>query len=385
MNICIVGPSFGYGGANMVASRIGKELSRYHNVYYYSFRFEGNYLEIPEESLFFYKKKRNGVIEKAKKVWELLRNSGEFTPDKYVKAEISYLSNLISEKKIDFIILNSFNSATLFAKALKERFPDIPVVSWMHESVEHSFNILTKRYPKAFIEGIRCSDTIVCLTKQDYEKFTQYNDNVEIIYNPVSFENEEISDLTTKTISFVTRLDIKTKGLDVLAKVANRLPKNWSIELAANSRDNQLQLFQKLLSKENTENNIHFVGPKKGQELINHYLNSSIFISTSRFEALPLVFLEAMSCGLPIVSFDHSGAKEILDNGKYGILVPRMDDEKMALEIERLIKDTSLRQEYQQLSLERAEDFRLDKILNQWLTLIENRGEKNGIHLKKTE
>lgn len=374
MNICIVGPSFGYGGANIVASKIGKKLNEHHNVFYFSFRSEGNYLDIPKESLFFYKKNRNKLIEKVKKGWEILKNSGEFTPAKYVEAEITYLSKLINEKKIDFIILNTFNSTTLFAKVLKERFPEIPIVSWMHESVEQSFNVLTRKYTKAFIEGISCSDVIVCLTKQDYEKFAQYNDHVEIIYNPISFENEEISDLTTEAISFVTRLDIKTKGLDVLVKVANRLPNNWSIELAANSRDNQLQVFQKLLSKENGERNIHFVGPKKGQELINHYLNSSIFISTSRFEALPLVFLEAMSCGLPIVSFDHSGAKEILDNGKYGILVPRMDDEKMALEIEKLIKDKSLRQDYQRLSLERAKDFRLDNILKQWLYLIEESG-----------
>ncbi|MGH2211235.1 glycosyltransferase, partial [Enterococcus faecalis] len=78
---------------------------------------------------------------------------------------------------------------------------------------------------------------------------------------------------------------------------------------------------------------------------------SSIFLSTSRVEALPLVLIEAMSCGLPIVSFDHSGANEILREGKYGVLGSNLDSKKMVEELEKLMSDKVLREKYQQLSL----------------------------------
>lgn len=56
MNICIVSPSFGHGGANIIASKIGKELSKTHNVFYYGFKTEANYMDLPEDKLFFIRK-----------------------------------------------------------------------------------------------------------------------------------------------------------------------------------------------------------------------------------------------------------------------------------------------------------------------------------------
>ncbi|EGO8664341.1 glycosyltransferase [Enterococcus faecalis] len=370
MNICIVSPSFGHGGANIIASKIGKELSKTHNVFYYGFKTEANYMDLPEDKLFFYKKKHNSYIQKIRKGFETLYNSGEFTPSKYVKAEIAYLYELIAKEKIDFVILNTFVSTTYFARALKLVFPELPVIAWMHEAVDYSFNVLAKKYLTSFVEAIKVTDGIVCLTERDYQKFIQYNQNVKIIYNPVLFNNKEIASLDVEKVSFVSRLDINVKGLDILVDVANDLNTKWPIVIAANHRDNQLELFQELLKK-NTKNNIEYVGPKKGNSLIEHYLDSSIFLSTSRVEALPLVLIEAMSCGLPIVSFDHSGANEILREGKYGVLVSNLDSKKMVEELEKLMSDKVLREKYQQLSLKRAEDFKLEKILPKWLMLIE--------------
>ena len=87
---------------------------------------------------------------------------------------------------------------------------------------------------------------------------------------------------------------------------------------------------------------------------------------TSRWEGFGLVLTEAMSFGLPIISFDNSGANEVLDNGKYGLLVEQGNVENFSKELNRMISSYELRKEYSQKSLERIIDFDIEHIIKQW-------------------
>lgn len=53
MNICIVSPSLGYGGSNIIAATLGKELNKNHNLVYYSYKYTDNYSNLPEEKYIF--------------------------------------------------------------------------------------------------------------------------------------------------------------------------------------------------------------------------------------------------------------------------------------------------------------------------------------------
>jgi glycosyltransferase involved in cell wall biosynthesis len=70
-----------------------------------------------------------------------------------------------------------------------------------------------------------------------------------------------------------------------------------------------------------------------------------IFIQSSLWEAMSMVLLEAMAAGKPVVVTDVGDNRHVIENGKEGIIVPKMDPQKMAQEMERLILDKSLREE----------------------------------------
>ncbi|REC32091.1 glycosyl transferase [Enterococcus pseudoavium] len=370
MKICIAGPSFGYGGANIIAATVGKRMSEKNDVYYYAYQFYDNYSDIPKEKLFFSSKRKNKMLRKIGKGIEMMIKK-EFTPSRYMMKEINELFDIIEQNKIDIVILNSFIAVTIFAEKIKEKYPNIVIIAWMHESVEHSFGSLTKNYPSAFKNALRVVNQIVCLTKKDLEKFKKYNGNSRIIYNPLQFQSSKKSNLKAPVISFTTRLDIKIKGLDYLMEIAQRLPEGWKIRVAANGRQDQIDEFNKLIRNSHVTEKIDYVGALQGESLINHYLESSIFLSTSRVESFQLVLIEAMECGLPIISFDHSGAKEVLEEGKFGILVKNFDTSMMSKEIEELIFNKDKLIELQKKSIARANDFKIEKIMDEWNELLE--------------
>jgi glycosyltransferase involved in cell wall biosynthesis len=68
-------------------------------------------------------------------------------------------------------------------------------------------------------------------------------------------------------------------------------------------------------------NRIFFLGSKKQQDLINYYNSSDIFILPSLEEGLAMVQLQALACGVPVISTKNSGAEDIIENNTNGLII----------------------------------------------------------------
>lgn len=88
-----------------------------------------------------------------------------------------------------------------------------------------------------------------------------------------------------------------------------------------------------------------------------------VFVLASDSEAFPYVLLEAMAEGLPVVSTRVGGSEELISDGENGLIVPVRDPESMAEALSRLLSDGNLRRRFGRKSLERAQAFSVDKMV----------------------
>ena len=93
---------------------------------------------------------------------------------------------------------------------------------------------------------------------------------------------------------------------------------------------------------------------------------------TSKFEGFCVVLIEAMSVGLPVVSYAcPCGPKDIITDGEDGFLVNPGKEEELAEKICYLIEDESIRQRIGINGLKEASRFALDKVIWQWMELFQ--------------
>ena len=95
---------------------------------------------------------------------------------------------------------------------------------------------------------------------------------------------------------------------------------------------------KKIIKSNQLSMTIQLVGQTKN--IKDELLNSSFFVLSSRFEGLPMVLIESITCGLPIVAFDcETGPREIIKNNDCGILVENGNINELANAMKKIIVD----------------------------------------------
>lgn len=113
-------------------------------------------------------------------------------------------------------------------------------------------------------------------------------------------------------------------------------------------------------------------------DIIRNYCRSSIFVLSSRYEGFGMVITEAMSCGVPPVSFTcPCGPRDIIDDGKNGLLVENGNIEMLAEKICYLIENDEIRRKMGQQARIDVERFKIEQIAEQWKLLFESLTLKN--------
>ena len=285
----------------------------------------------------------------------------------------SKLRDYIKKEKIEVIF--SIAPLTNIIIKLATIGLKVKIVFCDHHSLE--FQDGRSRKIQRYI-GAKFFDKVITLTEEDRIKYSQKYKlpvtKVDSIYNWIDEANSnyiEYNKLVKKIVT-VGRFH-NQKGYDYLTKVAIKVLSkhpDWQWDIYGSGDELIEQNLRKEIEEGNVSSQVNLKGNIKGTE--NIYPNHSIYVMTSRYEGLPLVLLEAQQYNLPIVSFScPTGPNEIVEDGVNGYLVECYDTDKLSQKLLKLMEDETLRQSFSEHAKDNMDKFDKDKILKQWIELIE--------------
>ena len=116
------------------------------------------------------------------------------------------------------------------------------------------------------------------------------------------------------------------------------------------------------------ETEFRFLRPGQSSDVVVAHLQAAdIYLHAANAENSPMVIMEAMACGTPVVATSVGGIPEIVESGHTGYLVPHRDSEAMADRIEELLADRNLRERMGREAVERARYFDLNRQADTYL------------------
>jgi len=305
--------------------------------------------------LVYLKKQR---IYKKRLTEELMRLRPDITIS-LLRREINFLTSVKDgSKKIGELHVNRSNYRNFEAgeaNAIKNLFAKL----WMWNLVSH----------------LKRLDRFVVLTEEDKASWIELN-NVIVIPDPLAFTIDEVSPLANKRVIAVGRY-VYQKGFDLLlqawAKMENQ-HSDWELVVyGMGDRDPYEQIIDDLRID---RSRCHLYGSTL--DIKKEYLNSSLFVFSSRFEGFGMVLIEAMACGLPVVSFDcPCGPKDIVRHEVDGLLVPSGNADSLADAMHRLMSDDDLRKDMASKAIINVRRFQLNEIAQRWKTLFNSVGYAN--------
>lgn len=274
-------------------------------------------------------------------------------------------------KQYKFDVLIEVDVMLRIFTVLSTKGTKIRVISWEHFNFRT--NLGTRLRDIARKIAARTSDYIVTLTeedKEDYEQSLKCKAKIKAISNPLVFYPNEYSALNNKVVLSVGRMHPQ-KGFDMLIEAWAKVKKQdneWKLRIAGDGDD-----FQKVKNKAielQVEDSVEFLGLVN--DVDKEYLDASIYVMSSRFEGFPMVLLEAMSFGLPVVSFDcHTGPRDIIKQNEDGLLVSPNDTDELANQLLKLMKNDELRYEMGQKAKENIKRFSINSIIEEWNEILE--------------
>lgn len=221
---------------------------------------------------------------------------------------------------------------------------------------------------------VRKFDRFVVLTEEDKAYWGDLP-NIMVIPNAISGIPAETALLENKKVIAVGRYAYQ-KGFERLVDawylLASRFP-DWKLDIIGDGEERPL-LEQRIRSY-GLERQVTLTRPT--QEIDKAYMEASILASSSRYEGLPMVLLEAQAFGLPTVAFQcKCGPKDIVSDGMNGYLVPEGDTAGMAQRLEILMKDEALRKRMGLKAKESALRFNEEVIMKKWMYTFQTLKER---------
>jgi glycosyltransferase involved in cell wall biosynthesis len=295
------------------------------------------------------------------------------------------LTNILFKLRADLVI-STFTHEASFLPYIKDGSKKILEFhfskGYKNELAKVSdFSIFTKLgyFYKTYLDEkiiIPKYDAFVVLTNEDKKNWGNINKKTIKISNPLTFAAIESSNCINHNVIAVGRLDLQ-KGFDKLIKIWSRVSKifpDWKLSIYGGGKEKAN--LTRMINEYGLGKQVKIFPPERAIE--KHYINSSIYLMTSRFEGYGMTLQESMSFGVPSISYDcKSGPSEIITNKVDGFLIKMDNEDDFFNKLSMLLSNQSLRIEMGNNANINMKRFSLKFIMEEWSELFTDLSKDN--------
>lgn len=264
----------------------------------------------------------------------------------------------------DIIISTTLAFNKSFSKYQKNKL----LIAW-----EHCHPDRDPKYPKKVYKAVKRFDLFIPASKSIYDYYKEYLTGPQCLYLPLCIDDipSERAILNTNQITVMGRLS-KEKAYDDMLRVFKKvLDQNPEAILNVVGDGDERSSLSILADQLEISDSVIFYGNTVGDKKDEIMKNTSVFVTTSHYESFGLVLLEAMSYGIPCVSFDSAkGSLDIIDDGKDGFIIKDRNLDDMASKIVELMNKTT--KTVQNNAIKKAKQYSYNNVRKQWLNEFKN-------------
>lgn len=303
------------------------------------------------------------------------RNLSFLHPKNILKAPKHFfkLRNLINDIKPDIVVVCNYEFGFYFIPLLAKKSLKIKEhhssghVSYTQRTINKS---LLKKIQYKLEDYFEANyDYLVLLNKDELKYYTTSKKIVipnAITHLPVSTNlNKQNKAISAGRIAPVKGFE---NLIDSWALVVKTIP-NWHLDIFGDGETEYINKLKEQINNLNLES--HITIHKSTNNLEKELQEASLYLMTSKTECFPMVLLEALSCNLPIVSFDcPNGPRNIITNNEDGILIEHNNNADFADAIINLIKNPSKRKTMEVNAKVNVKRFSEESVMNLWVELF---------------
>ncbi len=260
----------------------------------------------------------------------------------------------------DVVVCHEYNAAALLTLLWCRRH-HVPYISWTDGTRHSERNIRTyQKWCRSFV--VKRAAAFIAASSKARENQIYLGANPDKCFLSIlSIDRSPYEVICRKERSGKRLLTvgslIKRKGNDLLiAALARILDMEWELEIVGEGPEKEGLL--KEAEKLGFKDRLRLLGYLSGQELVDIYSSADIFILPTREDCFGLVTLEAMCCGLPVISSKYAdSAYDLIEEGSNGLIVDPFNPEEMAAALRSLLSDREKMLSYGAASRMRARNF----------------------------
>jgi glycogen(starch) synthase len=281
--------------------------------------------------------------------------------------------------RVDVVHAHAFGHFPLWAGRVARAVRGVPLVVTPHSDPGTGTprSLLWSRFSAA--TTVHAADRTVALSQLEAAWLRRLGvpaGRIRVI--PAGFDQSEFSGIPSRarrdgaaTILFVGRLDAAQKGLEPLVRAMALLSPNLGAHLRLvgedwGGKEPALALARTL----GIADRVTFVGAVSRADLLGEYASADLLVLPSLFDSFPVVVVEAMAAGLPVVATRVGGVPEIVGEGETGLLVPPGDPDRLAEALLVVLSDPVTRVRWGEEGRRRSARFDWSQIIPEYVRLF---------------